>query len=130
MTFTLTPYETAGQNIAQFLSSSRYIKLATIAAGTASQSVAVPSGAVVSFLFPVSFAAELQQPVMSIRLADVTNATGWAVRYGYDSYLMDAGNTVVDCGSAATCTIPADRMIGPIYYRILMYNSAGTVLAT
>jgi hypothetical protein len=130
VTFTLTPYETAGQNIAQFLSCSRYIKLAVISAGTASQSVAVPSGAVVSFLFPVSFAAELQQPVMSIRLADVTNATGWAVRYGYDSYLMDAGNTVVDCGSAATCTIPADRMIGPIYYRILMYNSAGSVLAT
>ena len=52
-----------------------------------------------------------------------------AVRYNYEQSLVDARSKVVVCTSLS-CTIPADRKIGPIYYRMMYLNSSNQVLAT
>jgi hypothetical protein len=131
-TFTLTPYLQSGQNIIRLIASKNGISLSTIASGTASDpSVIVPYGGVVVYLFPVAFASELQQPTMTLCVSDVANATGTAIRYGYDPYVLDASTTNVvpmtvtsgsgSCSLIGTVTLPADRKIGPISYRIIPY---------
>jgi hypothetical protein len=126
--FTLTPHLVSGQQIVQFLANSQAIQLSTISAGTTTRSVTVPQGGVVVFLFPNAFSTELQQPVISVRLDDVANASKIAVRYGYDQYLLDKGDVMQDCGTGA-CQLLADRNIGPIFYRLIYLNSSGGVLA-
>ena len=81
------------------------------------------------WLFPAVFATELRQPTISARLADVANATKVVARYGYDLYLLDAGNTVVDL-AANNGVLPVDCNIGPVYYRLIYLDVNGRVLAT
>ena len=61
-------------------------------------------------------------------LSDIANATKIAVRYGYDQYVLDAGNTVFDCG-IGSCTLPVDQQIGPVFYRLIYLGANGNVLA-
>jgi hypothetical protein len=128
-TFTLAPYLVNGQNAIQFIANSTGIQLSTISAGTLTQPVTVPQGGAVVFLFPNAFSTELQQPLISARLADVANATKIVVRYGYDQYLLDTGAVTQDCGTGAACQLLVDRNIGPVFYRLIYLNSSGTVLA-
>lgn len=126
-TFSLSAYETGGQNIIQFISNSNAIKLSIISAGTSSATVTVPMGGAIVFLFPITFSTSLARPIITARLADVTNATKIVVRYGHDQYLLDGGNTTVDC-TTGTCTLPADRTIGPICYRLIYLDTNGIIL--
>ena len=127
-TFNLSPYSVTGQNIVQFLANSQSITLITLSAGTTSAAVTLPAGAEVVFLFPNAFASELHQPVIAMSLSDIANATKIAVRYGYDQYVLDAGNTVFDCG-IGSCTLPVDQQIGPVFYRLIYLGANGNVLA-
>jgi len=39
-------------------------------------------------------------------------------------------NASYDCGGTELCTLPIDRQIGPVYYRIIYRSSSGVTLAT
>ena len=128
-TFNLTPYLHSNQQIVRFTGSSTGITLATLNAGTSSDPETVRTGQVMIWLFPAAFATELLQPAVSARLADVASAVKVVARYGYDQYLLDAGNTVVDL-ALNNGVLPVDRNIGPVYYRLIYLDINGRVLAT
>ncbi len=128
-TFNLTPYLEGGQKIVRLTGSATAISLATLNAGTTLDPETVRGGQAMVWLFPAIFATELRQPTISARLADVTNATKVVARYGYDLYLLDAGNTVVDL-AANNGVLPVDCNIGPVYYRLIYLDVNGRVLAT
>jgi hypothetical protein len=121
--------QTSGQSTVRFLACYNSIALTTIAAATTSDTLTVPYGCVVVYLFPVSFAAELSQVLMAVRLSDVPNATQVAVRYSYDPYWLDGGGLVANGGDGTSISVSADRNIGPVYYRVMYLNSSGAVLA-
>jgi hypothetical protein len=129
-TFTFTNYLVAGQSIVQFLANSQAITLKTYPPATANANVSVPKGGEVVFLFPNNFASELLQPTISFSTSSVANTASVAVRYGYDKYLLDIGDSVVNCGVGPTCTLPVDKKMGPVYYRLFDVNSSSNVIAT
>lgn len=129
-TFTLTPYLQSGQQIAQYIANWQGITMSTIAAGTNTISVTLQPDDSVWFAFPTNFTAEIAQPVISARLADIATAAKVVIRYAYDLYWLDApANTAFDCG-AGTCVPAWDRNIGPVYYRLIYLDSSSRVLAT
>jgi len=131
ITIPLTPYETSGQNIIQQIVNDHAIGADTIiSAGTSSTNITLQGGDAVFLVFPTNFAAEVQQPWISARLADVTNATGIAVHFAYDPYYLDAAPNIFNCGSTSPCQPGWDRNIGTVYYRLIYLGSDGQVLAT
>jgi hypothetical protein len=128
-TFTLAPYLQSGQQIVRFYATALGISMTTLSAGTSSDTIIMDQEGFVAYLFPTAFASELQQPMISVRLADVPNATTVAVVYNYQPYLLDQTIMVFDCGSGS-CTLPVDRQIGTVYYRLRYLDAAGNVLAT
>jgi hypothetical protein len=131
ITIPLTPYLESGQQIIQQVVDAYGIgPITALSAGTSSTTVTINQAQVVSLVFPVNFAAELQQPTIGARLADVVNASQVVVRFSYDPYYLDtpAGN-VYNCG-AGTCTPAWDRNIGAIYFRLIYLGASSKVLAT
>jgi hypothetical protein len=129
-TIQLAAYETSGQNVIRYMEDARSIQVAIISAGTTADiSLTIPPATTVYYVFPKNFATALQQPAISVRLADVANATDVVVRYAYDKYNLDVGNLTIDCGTGS-CTLPVDRTIGPVYFRLIYRNANGAVLAT
>jgi hypothetical protein len=130
-TFSLNSYETSGQNILRYTARYNGIGPVTvIGAGTSTDTLTLHGGDAVFYVFPATFSAEYQAPSIAVRLADVTNATDVVVRYSYDLYNLDSANTSYDCGGTGLCTLPLDKQIGPVYYRIIYRSSSGAVLAT
>ncbi|MGD0296795.1 MAG: hypothetical protein ABSE86_06720 [Bryobacteraceae bacterium] len=131
-TFNLAPYLQTGQNIIRSRATYQGISpLGIISAGTQSDSITLASGEAVFYVFPASFALELPQPILGVRLADVANATKVVVRYSYDNYLLDStAANVQDCGSGTACVLNADRSFGIVYYRMFFLGANGAVLAT
>jgi hypothetical protein len=130
VTFSLSAYEASGQGIIRYLVNDHSITLTTLTPGTATDTPTLQPLDAVFYVFPVTFAEELQQPQISARLAHVSNATKIVVRYSYDPYYLDAPTSnVYDCGTGA-CTLPWDRNIGTVYYRIVYLGSGAQVLAT
>ncbi len=126
----LTPYLQSGQQIIRFVVNDHSTTFTTLAAGTATDSLTLQPLDAVFYVFPVTFAAELQQPAISARLADVPNATKIVVRYAYDKYYLDSeGSNVYDCGTGS-CTPYWDRNFGPIYYRLIYLGANSQVLAS
>jgi hypothetical protein len=124
-------YLESGQNFIQWSLAQNGNAFSIVTAGTASlTNVVVPAGGTMFLEFPATYAGYLQQPTISAGLADVTNATDIVVRYGYDPYLIAAGNVTQHFNGASSLTLNADRNIGPIYYRLIYLNSSGAVLAT
>jgi hypothetical protein len=133
-TFNLSPYLQSGQQIIKQVAKWDEAIITSLSAGTSSDTVTLLPGQTVWYIFPATYSGTLKFPTMSVRLADgPTGTTGWAVRYGYDSYTLDGPNdNVVDCGSAATCAVPMDLNIGTAgahFYRIIYYGSGHQVLA-
>jgi hypothetical protein len=135
-TFTLTPYLQSGQQIVRFYATYNSIQLTTLAAGISTDAPTLDPEGVVVYLFPVNYATELEQPVISVRLADIPNATQVVVQYSYDPYWLDSnGNTnfrpipSVNCRTGP-CALPVDRNIGPVFYRVIYLGSNSNVLAT
>ena len=131
-TFKLTPYLQSGQSIIRSRITYQGIKpLATLAPDTATETLALEPGEAVFYIFPANFAAELVAPTLAVRLADVSTAAGWAVRFSYDRYLLDAPvANVQNCGAAQVCTLNADANIGTIYYRIVYVDAFNRLLAS
>lgn len=121
---------TSDQNIIRYIADARGIYgVDVITAGTASDTLMLQEGQAAWYAFPVAFTGELSQPSFSARLADVSGATGWAIRYGYDQYLLDSNTAnVYNCGSSQVCTPPIDLNIGGAgqhFYRIIYYKLSG-----
>jgi len=98
-------------------------------AGTSSDTVTFDANGVVVYLFPVAYASELEVPIIGVSLADVSGATKLSVRFGYDRYLLDSSANMFGCASVP-CSLPADRNIGAIYYRVIFTDNTNKVLAT
>ena len=131
-TFSLTPYQIAGQSIIRsYVAPDGTWTITTLAPGTATDSFTLAANAAIAYIFPATYAGELSQPTISVRLADVTNAARVLVRYGYNPYFFDTSlDNVFDCGASAACTLPVDRQVGTVYYRIYYLDSGGRTLAT
>ncbi len=123
----------SGQNIIRYIADARVIyAVDVIASGSASDpSMTLLAGQAAWYTFPNTFSGELAQPSISVRLADVSGATGWAIRYGYDPYLLDSSpKNVYGCGSSQVCTPPIDLNIGGAgqhFYRIIYYKLSGGI---
>jgi hypothetical protein len=129
-TFNLSPYLETGQQIVRYVADPQWITMTVLAAGTASDTVALGPDEAIFYVFPINFAAELEQPTIHAKLADVPNAATVAVRYHYDRYLLDTPATnVFSCGTG-TCTLPVNRNIGTVYYRLIYLDASSNVLAT
>jgi len=130
-TFSLTPYEATGQNIIRYVVNDHSISGATIiSSGTATDTITLQPEDAAFYVFPLNFAAELQQPAIAAGLADVPSATKVVVRFAYDRYYLDSAiSNVYDCGTGA-CTPSWDRNIGPVYYRLIYLGPNSAVLAT
>lgn len=131
VTIPLTPYLESGQQIIQQVVDAYGIgPVATLSVGTTSATVTLQPSQAVSLVFPVNFAAELQQPTIGARLADVANATQVVVRFSYDPYYLDTSSgNVYNCGTGS-CTPAWDRNMGAIYFRLIYLGPSSRVLAT
>jgi hypothetical protein len=131
-TFNLSPYLQSGQKVVRYISDPQYILMAILSAGTASDTVSLGPDQTVLYVFPVNFAAELEQPAISWSATDLPAATASVlVRYGYDRYLLDKPTVnVFNCGSSNPCTLPANAKISTVYYEVMPADSSGNVLAT
>jgi hypothetical protein len=128
VTVNLSSCDVPGQQKIRYLADYTGIAVSPLAIGVTSDTAVMTSGGTVAYLCPQNFAAELQQPTISARLADVANAARIVVRYAYFPYWVDNGTSVVDCGSG-TCALPVDRQFGPIYYRLIYLDANSTILA-
>jgi hypothetical protein len=134
-TANLAPYLVSGQPIIRFSMTWDSIQAVdVIAAGTTSDSKTCAPGEFRAYLFPNNEAAELSQPTVSARLADVGNATDVVVQYSYSPLSFTspavASQTLYqtfDCGTG-TCQLPVDESIGPIYYRLIYLDGSGRIL--
>jgi hypothetical protein len=134
-TANLAPYLVAGQPILRFSMTWDSIQAVdVIAAGTTTDSKTCAPGEFRAYLFPNNAAAELAQPPISARLADVTNAADIVIQYSYSPLAFTSPSVAgqilyqtFDCGTG-TCTPPWDRNIGLIYYRLVYLDSSGRIL--
>jgi hypothetical protein len=85
------------------------------------------------YVFATNALTELEQPAVAIRLADHPAAAKIAVRYAYTQYALSpiqnlALPLVKDCG-IGSCSLPVDRLLGPIYLQILYLDASGKIIA-
>lgn len=128
VTVNLASCNVPGQQKIRYLADYSGIVTSTLANGVTSDTPTMTPGGTVAYLCPQNFVAELQQSTISARLTDVPNSTRIVVRYSYLPYWVDNGTAVADCASG-TCTLPVDRQIGPIYYRLIYLDANSAVLA-
>ena len=129
-TVSLTNCAVSGQRTIRYVFNWQGIDISTINAGVTSDTVTFPDGGAVAYLCSNNAAAEYSTPIISVRLADIANATKVAIRYAPVPYLLSVQTSnVIDCGTG-TCTIPWDKQIGPLYYRILYLDASGKILAS
>ena len=132
-TITLTPLETSGQNIILWIADATHgiYPLTIITAGTSTYSLTLAAGQAAYFLFPKTFAGELNLPTVGFRLADVADATSIAARCGYDQYLMPAA-VPMNLGSGdsgfLTVQLLMDKNIGPVYCKLSYLGLSNQVL--
>lgn len=135
LTVNLAPYETAGQNAILWIADATHgiAPLTIINAGTVTSSLTLHMGQAAFYLFPVSFASELQQPALSLSLADGgPNATSAAAQCGYDQYLLPLATPFSlgsGTGGLVTATLPYDKTFGPIYCTISYLGSTNQQVA-
>ncbi len=135
-TIDLTPYLESGQPIIKYYATWSGIGISTISAGTTSDFLTCEAGCVVVYKFPVSASSEYSPPTLSVRLADVPNAAKVVVQYSYTEGIFKAAPVTplalaraVDCGAGSACTLPLDRGIGPVFYKLLYLDASGRVIA-
>lgn len=134
-TVTLTPWETSGQNVILWIADAIHgiQPITIINAGTPNYNLTLQPGQAAYFLFPVTFAGELNQPTVSLKLSDVTNSTAIAMQCGYDQYLLPNAlpfNLGSGTGGVVTATLPYDKNVGrnPILCAIHYLGSSNQVL--
>ncbi|HYL36155.1 MAG TPA: hypothetical protein VEV17_09610 [Bryobacteraceae bacterium] len=133
-TVTLTPYLVSGQPIWKYYCTMiAGCTISQLSAGTNTDTVTFDPIATAWYIFANNASAEVALPGISVRLADVPNATKVVVAYGYTQYALSRDQVlalpfVADCGTGA-CLLPVDRLLGPIYYQIRYVDSNGRLLA-
>ncbi len=129
-TFDLSPYLISGQPIVKYYGHWWETQVSTLAAGTLSDAVNGDGNDYVIYLFPATTSAELEQPTLSVGLADVPNATKVIARCAYSPWLLEnTSPRAFDLGDG-TGTLPVDPAIGRSYCRLLYSAVDGRVLAT
>jgi hypothetical protein len=128
-TFDLSPYLQSGQQIARYSAGPLHIRMTVLAAGTRSDTFTLNANETVFYVFPASFAGDITMPTLAPKVSDVTNATQFGIRFGYDRYTLDLSTSNVQLCSASPCQLLQNRF-GPIYYRIIYLDSTGKTLAT
>ena len=119
----------SGQPTIRYTVNWQAIAISTLSAGVTTDTPTYPASGAVVYLCSNNAANEYNPPTISARLADVPGATQIVVRYSHVAYeLPETTNNAVNCGTG-TCTLPVDRQIGPIYYRLYYLNSSGAVLS-
>ena len=134
-TANLSPYLVSGQPIYRYYGTWSGIQMATLTAGTASDTMTCEPGAFRAYVFPQPNQYTPQQPVITVRMADVHGASDVVIQYAYTRRAFDPSvlarsllNTF-DCGSSGTCVLPVDRAIGPVYYRMVYLDVNSHVVA-
>jgi hypothetical protein len=126
----LTACDVSGQKKIRYVLDWKTVTITELASGTLTDTPTWPAGGAVIYLCPNNEAAEYSPPVIGARLADIPTAAKIIVQYAYAPYLLNQGTgNVMDCG-AGVCTLPTDRKIGPLYFRILYLDTSARVLAT
>jgi hypothetical protein len=129
-TWNLAPYLQSGQQVLRYSATYRGIAVSTLTAGTTSDTVTMDPGMAVFYVFPTTFAGELTEPALQVRLTDQPSATKIVISYSYDRYWLDSSPVYTfDCGTGS-CTLPVDPKIGTVYYRLRYLNTTGKILAT
>jgi hypothetical protein len=136
-TANLTPYLVAGQPIIRMSATWAGIEpIVVLAAGTTSDTMTCQSGEFRAYIFANNEAAEVQQPIISLNLADVANATDILVQFSYSPLAFNTQSVqqqllyqTFDC-ETGTCKLAVDRQIGVLYYRFVYRDTTGKVLAT
>jgi Big-like domain-containing protein len=127
-----------GQPTIKYTAGWHGIAVATIGAGTVSDTnVFNPdSAALVVYVCANNATVEYSPPAIAASLTDVPTASKILIQYSYLSAPLTPGSItglmlpqVVDCGTG-TCSLPVDRNIGTVYYRVLYVDSNGKLLAT
>ena len=135
-TANLSPYLVANQPIIRISATWAGIEpIVTLAAGTASDTMTCQPGEFRAYLFPNNAATELQQPTISARLADIPNAAKVAVQFSYSALAFTGAQPssqtlfqTIACGTG-TCTLPVDKQIGTVYYRLIFLDANSLVRA-
>jgi hypothetical protein len=135
MTIPVAAYVTSGVAFIQDYCTYLDCVVSSIAYTTSPQSITCAPGCTVHLRFPASNpTAEWSAPVISARLADVTNAASIVVQYAYTPFPMNAPTGQGQINSVSigtgTGTIPVDLHIAPVQYRLIYLNSALTPIAT
>ena len=99
-----------------------------IPAGTTTDTPTWPAAGAVDYICSNNEAAEYSPPAMSVRLADVANATQVLVRYGVTPYALQNGLANVFSLGTGSGTVPWYGG-STMYYQIQYLNSSGVVLA-
>ena len=130
----LAPYETPGQDIILWLAdATRGIHpLTVVKAGTSSYRLTLLPGQAAFFVFPKTYAGELDLPIVSLRLADVPKAVSAAAQCGYDLYtlpLAEPQNLGAGADGAVTAALNMDKNVGPVYCTFSYLGSSKQLLA-
>jgi len=118
-----------GQSTIRYLGDGRGVDVSVIAAGIASDTPTIKDAGVAYYLCSNNEAAELQQPAVSVRIADVANATRAVVRYAYAPFLLPLRDDNLVPLTGGVGTLPVDRTLGPLFYQVLYLAADGRVLA-
>jgi hypothetical protein len=135
MTISTSAYLQSGQGFIKDHCTITGCTTSLIASGTTSVAETCEPGCTVWLRFPTNATAEWSAPVISMRLADISNATDIVVQYAYAPFPMNApvgqpGLNSVDCLTGAACALPTDLHISTLYYRIIYRSASGATLAT
>lgn len=134
-TANLAPYLIIGQPIYRYYATWSGISFATLPAGTTSDSMICEPGAFRAYIFPQANQFTPQQPAISVSMADVPGATDLLIQYAYSpvsfqsSVLAQSLLNSYDCGGTGSCTLPVDRNVGPLYYRLVYLGTNSKVVA-
>ncbi len=133
-TVDLSGCEVAGQPIIRYTVNYAQIAMTILGAGTISDKPTFPAAGLIAYLCSNNEAAELDEPTIAARLADVSGASSIVVQFAYNpeafslSRFAQAPQAVL--AANGTVTLPVDRNIGTIYMRLIYLNGSGAVLAT
>ncbi|PWU04519.1 MAG: hypothetical protein C5B51_16570 [Terriglobia bacterium] len=133
ITVTLTPYLNGNAILRYRVSNLGIGPVATLSAGATSDSLTLDKGEAVFWVFPA--ASDYSAAPFSALLSDVPGASKIVIRYGYTAQMFSYPSVAslmlpqaADCGTGS-CSIPVDRNIGPLYYRLLYLDVNGKILA-
>ncbi len=137
-TFDVSSYLVSGQNYILTIWGWDGTDITTvIPAGTSSKTITLDEGQAFALVFPNTFAGTVNQPVVQTRLSDIPSATSSAIRWSYNAAQFDTPTAnFIDCGSSASCTIPADLYTDSggnfmsLYYEIIYLNSSRKRIAS